>query len=173
MDIEYGRFNLHDKPLAFPFTDIVNRTPEGPVFDLGVVVELYSGVVYIKAEHIQVMAERLGMITADKAAELIAENAKLQEAATKLPDKIGRFTDGIDTLVRDYHAGLLLSGDISDSSDDERSASEIGGDIKTVDNDDLGITFSAFGQELGLDIIKGPDDISAGTSNAPAGKSGT
>lgn len=89
-----GRFVLHDKPAAFPFSDIVTGTSEGAVFDLSVDLEYYSGVAYVKAEHVKEMAKTLGMLTKEEADELRATFAKQE-----LPAYVESFINGINASV--------------------------------------------------------------------------
>lgn len=164
-----GRFNLLEKPTAYPFADIVNNTPEGPVFDLGVDLEMRDGVVYIKAEHVQEMAEQLGMLSEEEATELRAEVAQLKLEATMLPEKIDRFQNGLDALVRDYHDANLSGSDSSGSPIVEEST---GPESPKSSGSGEG-AFKADGQSFGFDFLKGPDDVPASPSNAAAGKSNT
>jgi hypothetical protein len=97
-----GRFVLHDKPAAYPFTDIVTTTGEGPVFDLSVDLEFYSGVAYVKAEHVEEMAHTLGMVTKVEADELRAKIIKLEEEKNTLPVHVERLIHGINASLVSY-----------------------------------------------------------------------
>lgn len=94
-----GRFVLHDKPAAFPFTDIVTGVGEGPVFDLSVDLEFYSGVPYLKAEHVEEMAKTLGMEYKVEAEPSSAEDIYVE-----------RLINGINDAIRDYHSVPALLG---------------------------------------------------------------
>ena len=99
-----GRFVLLSKPVSHPFTDIVTNTPEGPVFDLSVDLEYYSGVAYVKAEHVEEMAHTLGMITKVEADELRAKIAHLEKVQETLPDHVESLLHGINDSILSYAA---------------------------------------------------------------------
>lgn len=101
-----GRFKLLSKPLAYPFFDVVNRTPEGPVFDLVDVVD-FDGVVYITADHVIEMAKVLKMVTEDEVQELHDRINKLEAQKNRLPEGVGELVSGIDELVATYHRGIV------------------------------------------------------------------
>lgn len=101
-----GRFKLLEKPMAFPFHDVVNKTPEGPVFDL-VDVEAYDGVVYITADHVVEMARTLGMIPMEEAESLHDKIKELEAQKNRLPEGVGELVSGIDELVATYHRGVV------------------------------------------------------------------
>lgn len=92
-----GRFVLLSEPVAFPFTDVVSGTPEGPVFDLSVDLEYFNGVVYVKAEHVEEMAKTLGMITKGEADEMRATFEKQE-----LPAHVESFINGIASSYTAY-----------------------------------------------------------------------
>lgn len=87
-----GRFVLLSKPVAFPFSDLVTGTGEGPVFDLSVDLEFYNGVGYIKAEHVEEMARTLGM---EYKKEAEPESAEINHDLESL-------INGIDIVLRGY-----------------------------------------------------------------------
>ena len=97
-----GRFVLLEKPAAYPFTDIVTTTGEGPVFDLSVDLEFFNGVVYVKAEHVEEMAHTLGMVTKAEADELRAQIIKLEEEKNALPVHVERLLHGINASLVSY-----------------------------------------------------------------------
>lgn len=97
-----GRFVLHDKPAAYPFTDIVTTTGEGPVFDLSVDLEFYSGVAYVKAEHVEEMGTTLGMLSKVEADKLRARIAHLEEVQDTLPAHVESLLHGINDSILSY-----------------------------------------------------------------------
>lgn len=97
-----GRFTLLSEPLAQPFTDIITGTPEGPVFDLGVDLEYYSGVAYVKAEHVIEMAKVLGMSTIEETATMREHIATLEARESQLPAHVERLINGIRDCVDNY-----------------------------------------------------------------------
>lgn len=97
-----GRFILMDKPMASPFSDIVTGTPEGPVFDLSVDLEYYSGVGYLKVEHVEEMAHTLGMITKVEADALLRRIEELNAEVLNIPREVESLKDGLSELVADF-----------------------------------------------------------------------
>lgn len=175
-----GRFTLLEKPNAYPFADLVNNTPEGPVFDLGIDLEMRDGVVYIKAEHVQEMAEQLGMLSEEEADALRNENASLKAIADTIPEKIERFKNGIDALVRSYHDDLLAGDggtgipDAKESTGQERG--EPSGDNSGVvrDSDESkSESHKSDGQGFSVDFLKGTNGLSSNSSNDKSGTSNT
>lgn len=108
-----GRFKLLEKPLAYPFFDIVNRTPDGPVFDLGVDVDTFDGVVYITADHVVEMAKLLGMIHGEEVEHLHDKINELEAQKNRLPEGVGELVNGIDELVANYR-DRTISGPVGD-----------------------------------------------------------
>jgi hypothetical protein len=102
-----GRFVLLEKPVAFPFTDIVNNTPDGPVFDLGVDLDMRDGVVYLKADHVEEMAKTLGMIHGEEVETL--RNRIIELETKELPEEVKGLVDGINELVANYNNGAISS----------------------------------------------------------------
>lgn len=102
-----GRFVLHDKPPAYPFIEVVTNTADGPVFDLSVDLEFYSGVVYLKAEHVEEMAKTLGMVTKEEADKLRAQITDLEEDTTRLPRNVERLISGINSSIVDFGSGSI------------------------------------------------------------------
>lgn len=101
-----GRFKLLSKPMAFPFHDVINKTPEGPVFDL-VDVEGFDGVVYITADHVVEMAKILGMKTEDDVQELHDRINELEAEKDRLPEGVDELVTGINELVATYNRGIV------------------------------------------------------------------
>lgn len=102
-----SRFLVWDKPLAYPFYDLINRdTAPGPVFDLNVEMQDYNGRVYIATPHIIEMAQSLGMATIDEVAEMRAEIAELKKQINRLPNAQENLKSGIDSLVSEFLSDL-------------------------------------------------------------------
>lgn len=97
-----GRFVLLSKPVSHPFSDIVTGTPEGPVFDLSVDLEYYSGVAYLKAEHVEEMAKTLGMLTKGEADELRVKMSQLEAEKNALPAHVESLLSGINACIDSY-----------------------------------------------------------------------
>ena len=102
-----GRFKLLEKPLAHPFYDIISQAPDGPVFDLGVDLEYFNGVVYITADHVEEMAKTLGMIHGEEVEEL--RNRIIELETKELPEEVKGLVDGINELVATYNNGAVSS----------------------------------------------------------------
>jgi uncharacterized small protein (DUF1192 family) len=102
------RFTHWDRPHAYPFFDLVNRdTGEGGCFDLSVLLEDFTGSVFLRDEHVIEMARSLGMATQLEVAELKAQIALLQSQINKLPDAQEELRSGLDSLVSKFHRDLL------------------------------------------------------------------
>jgi hypothetical protein len=150
-----GRFKLLEKPLAYPFHDIVNQTPDGPVFDLGVDLDFKSGVVYITADHVEEMAKLLGMIHGEEVEHLHNKIKELEEEKNRLPEGVDKLVSGINQLVVDYNRGVVLGslgGELSDvpvSSDN--------GTEKKSDSD--GKSVKADGQSSSASKRKGTNEL--------------
>ena len=97
-----GRFVLLSKPAAHPFSDIVTGTPEGPVFDLSVDLEYYTGVAYVKAEHVIEMAQTLGMATTEEVKEMREHIAALEARENQLPAHVESLINGINNCVVNF-----------------------------------------------------------------------
>lgn len=160
--IKGGRFPLVEKPLAYPFKDIVNGTPEGPLFDLSVDVNNFDGVVYVKVEHIEEMAHMLGMITEAEANALNERIAELEAENEKLPDEVEELVNGIAGLVSRYRtggtAGISVPPYLRDSEDAEESL----GDSESESGISEGRSDESDEIELLLGGTDGQDDSSAG-----------
>lgn len=105
-----GRFVLLDKPAAHPFSDIVTGTPEGPVFDLSVDLEYYTGVAYVKAEHVIEMARTLGMATIEEVTEMREHIATLEARENQLPAHVESLINGINDCVVNFRNFPALVG---------------------------------------------------------------
>jgi hypothetical protein len=97
-----GRFVLLSEPAAHPFSDIVTGTPEGPVFDLSVDLEYYTGVAYVKAEHVIEMAKTLGMSTIEETKEMREHIATLEARENQLPAHVESLINGINNSVINF-----------------------------------------------------------------------
>lgn len=123
-----SRFLLWEKPVAYPFYDLLNRSSEGPVFDLSVELNSYDGSVYLKAEHVIEMARHLGMATVEEVADLMQENLRLQQQIDRLPVAQRELQDGLMAITSKFYSDLRNSeSDVAESfsipaEDDRESA---------------------------------------------------
>lgn len=102
------RFIHVDRPMAYPFFDVVLRdTNPGGCFDLSVLLEDFTGSLYVRDEHITEMARSLGMATRSEFDELKAENARLKAQIERLPAAQEELKDGLANLVSKFHTDLL------------------------------------------------------------------
>ncbi len=102
------RFIHLDKPLAYPFFDVILRdTNAAPCFDLSVLLEDFTGSLYVRDEHIIEMARTLGMATTDEVAELLHEIAELKAQIERLPSAQEELSNGLANLVSKFHSDLL------------------------------------------------------------------
>lgn len=102
------RFLHLDSPLAYPFFDIITRdTNPGGCFDLSVLLEDYTGSLYVRDEHIIEMARSLGMATRDEVSALNGHIASLESQISRLPDAQKELKDGLTALVSKFHNDLI------------------------------------------------------------------
>lgn len=102
------RFIHLDRPLAYPYFDIILRdTNPGDCFDLSVLLEDYTGSLYVRDEHIIEMARSLGMATRDEVAEMKAHIAELEARIDRLPAAQEELKDGLSALVIKFRSDLL------------------------------------------------------------------
>lgn len=159
--MESSRFKLLDKPPLYPFYDVVNQAPEGPVFDLGVDLEFYSGPIYIRRDHLEEMARSLGMLTKEEADSLREENQRLLDNNKKLPKAIKELRDGINDLVDAFSSGDTDNGpgSVSDSETYDSDSSESGKGERETSQD--------AGQANGNSFIEGLDSVYADSEHEP------
>jgi|SRR4030095_1829200 len=126
-----SRFQVVEKPKLHPFYDIVDNTPDGECFDLGLDLDHYEGIVYIKVAHVMEMARVLGMVSKEEADILRARNRELEANQERLPEKLEGFLNGIDNLVAEYRSLDVadtgtsnISNDLDDLESDEESGEE-------------------------------------------------
>lgn len=126
------RFIHLDRPLAYPFFDIVTRdTNAGACFDLSVLLEDYTGSIYVRDAHIIEMARSIGMATADEVADLRSEIAELKARIDRLPAAQEELKNGLANLVSKFHTDLLadspelpVGNTESESTDSESETAE-------------------------------------------------
>lgn len=99
-----SRFRLHEKPLVYPKRDIIKRTAEGPVFDLGVDLENYTGAVYVQQLHIEEMAQSIGMLTKQQADELYQKIKEYEEREKNHLKNAEELKNGIDSAIERFHS---------------------------------------------------------------------
>lgn len=163
------RFVLWEKPLAYPFKDIISGTPDGPVFDV-VDVDDFDGVVYIKADHVVEMAKSLGMVTGEEVESLHDEIKRL-----KADNSAEVLVDGIADCIAKFYAGLVAgdsdsgSSGVSDLSDDsEKGGKEESGKSESL-AESIGLPDASDGksarQKLGASKLKGTNELSGNSSD--------
>lgn len=112
------RFIHLDKPLSYPFFDIVLRDSNpGGCFDLSVLLEDYTGSLYVRDEHIIEMARQLGMATVSEVAVLKAHIESLEAQIGRLPSAQEELRNGLANLVSKFHRNLI-DGDVEPSVGD-------------------------------------------------------
>ncbi len=103
-----SRFLVWPKPLSYPFYDLLNRdTDPGPVFDLAVELNDYTGSVYLSVNSVIEMARVLGMATTAEVSVLNAHIADLERQIGKLPQAQEELKNGLASLVGKFHSDLL------------------------------------------------------------------
>lgn len=147
-----GRFILVEKPLTYPFVDIVTKTSEGPLFDLSVDLDNFDGVPYVKAEHVEEMAKTLGMATKAEVEILNERINELEAEVKRLPEQSEELVNGINRLVSDYYSGIRTSDSApaivpnsSPNEDSGESDSKSKGRSKPTDIESSGASGSNFG----------------------------
>lgn len=166
-----GRFVLLDKPASHPFSDIVLGTPEGPVFDLSVDLEYYSGVAYLKAEHVEEMAHTLGMVTKAEADELRAKITQLEVEKDSLPPHVESLVHGIGAVIDIYrHAtspSFVVPVYLQDPDPGNEDGQGNGGKPDSTDSSKsvAGESDSSAGKDSKPSLSKGPAKLSGGTSD--------
>jgi hypothetical protein len=101
-----SRFLLWDNPKAYPNYDLVHRDTNGPVFDLGVVLDSYDGSVYIHQDDIIEMARTIGMATADEVEALHDTIDELRRRLNRLPKAEEDLRNGLDSAVSQFYRDL-------------------------------------------------------------------
>lgn len=158
-----GRFKLWDRPAVYPQVDLVNRTPEGPVFDLNV-QDADGGAQYLRVDHVEEMAFMLGWKSPEDVEQILAENAKLKNQINNLPNAIEELKDGIEARIRQFYSDLDESdGIVPDDSEDT------GSDAKDAVESDSG-TESDDLEELGFGLFERPNDVSGDSGNGKSNK---
>ena len=109
-----SRFLIRDKPLAYPFYDLIHQDSQGPVFDMNVQMDGYDGSVYIRTDHIIEMARTLGMATVEEVQQMRDTILELRRQINKLPLAQEELKSGIDDLVGQFYATI----NTVDSDDD-------------------------------------------------------
>lgn len=123
-----SRFLIREKPVAYPYYDLIIQDSAGPVFDLNVDMNAYDGAVYLRFEHVEEMARTMGMATAAEVQALKDTIGELQRKLYNLPLaqeelKIGldaltkRFLDRIDSVDNPNQPTLPIDDEISDEAD--------------------------------------------------------
>lgn len=159
-----GRFKLWDRPAVYPQVDLVNRAPEGPVFDLGVTTEDDGGV-YLRAEHVEEMAGMLGWKSPEEVEALVAENDSLKNQINNMPNATEELKDGIDNCIRDFYERLdyrpAVEFEVAEAVSGDSEESESGS--SEPDPDSL--------ESFGLGSSEGPNELSGHSGNGKSGKS--
>lgn len=157
----HGRFQLHEKPINLPGLDIINKSPDGPVFDLSVDTDnLPWGTAYIRAEHVMDMAKSLGMKSLEDWNALVKENIALREQVEALPNAVRKLSNGLDSLLSDFNSGLSEPTNVPLPAVAEESEEPALNDAGSEQTD---------GQSNSPVIDKGPDKLSGTSSDEPFG----
>ena len=101
-----SRFLIREKPIAYPFYDLILQDSQGPVFDMNVEMDSYDGSVYIRTDHIIEMARTLGMATVDEVQKLRETIIDLRRQVNKLPIAQEELKSGIDNLVSQFYSTI-------------------------------------------------------------------
>jgi hypothetical protein len=173
----HSKFQLLEKPGAYPGLDIINGTPDGPVIDLSVDMDNKYGIGYIQVRDVEEMARVLGYVTPEVAAAKDARIAELEAQVNRVPTKIERLTNELRATVDRFVDSLSVDDDIPvDSS--ETYAKQIGvGDSEQFSFDfdnnsangiaesDDGKADNDSGQDGDNVVDQGPDELSSNPIN--------
>lgn len=154
-----SRFKIWDRPATFPLADLIDRTAEGPVFDLDIELEGQDGAAYIKVRHVEEMARVLGWISPEDAAQLVAVNEALKNRVDNLPQEIERLKDGIDNCVGNFYDRL----DSRPSFPVENPSGSNEADGKSESSS--GISAEELGQGFGIDSERRSNDVPANSDD--------
>ena len=110
-----SRFLIREKPTAYPHYDLILQDSQGPVFDMNVEMDGYSGSVFIRTDHIVEMARTLGMATVDEVEAMRNTIADLRRQINKLPLAQEELKIGIDNLVGQFYASINTVDPVDDT----------------------------------------------------------
>lgn len=101
-----SRFLIREKPVAYPYYDLIHQDSQGPVFDLNVQMDSYDGSVYLRTDHVIEMGRTLGMATAEEVQDLRNTIDDLRRQINSLPLAQEELKSGIDNLVAKFYATI-------------------------------------------------------------------
>lgn len=101
-----SRFLIREKPVAYPYYDLIHQDSQGPVFDLNVQMDSYDGSVYLRTDHVIEMGRTLGMATAEEVQTLRDTIDELRRQINTLPFAQEELKSGIDDLVARFYATI-------------------------------------------------------------------
>lgn len=94
---------LKPKPDQQPLYDIFDMTDEGPVIDLGVDLEYYSGPIYVKIKDAKAIGASVGMVSEEEFNAVVNERDELLKLNQELRKEIEERNAGLDARI----AGIL------------------------------------------------------------------
>jgi hypothetical protein len=159
---EHTRFRLLERPNRLN----IFGTPDGPVFDLGIDLQYFTGPIQIEAYVIVEMARSIGMLTVEQAEALNKELAESKAKNEKAATLGSELTSGISALVDKFYADLgsvAIAGDVSVETESKADSGSVEPDHKLDETD---------GQANVDNSGEKPDGVSDATGNAD-GKSGS
>lgn len=101
-----SRFLIREKPVAYPYYDLILQDSQGPVFDLNVDMNSYDGAVYLRFEHVEEMARTMGMATKEEVESLNEVIKDLRAQLYRLPKAQEELKSGLDDLTARFFASL-------------------------------------------------------------------
>lgn len=101
-----SRFLIREKPIAYPFYDLIHQDSQGPVFDLNVQMDSYDGSVYLRTDHVIEMGRTLGMATKEEVESLREIITELRRQINTLPFAQEELKSGIDDLVARFYSTI-------------------------------------------------------------------
>lgn len=139
MPINPDKIRLLPQAFYTPQTDIYDKDTVGPVIQLGVTLNRFSGDLHIKAVHLEYIArEHLGMVTAETAEELrktiaglSAQLSEKTDLLNSLNEEIGdKFNQRLDRLFDGYANSRGISNDASPVASSEAGKPKATGSTK-------------------------------------------
>lgn len=101
-----SRFLVRERPIGYPFYDLILQDSAGPVFDMNVEMDGYDGRVYLRFEHVEEMARTMGMATKEEVEALNNTIADLRRQINNLPKAQEELKSGIDDLVGRFYSTI-------------------------------------------------------------------
>lgn len=140
MPINPDKIKVMDVPYYTPRVDIYDKDPNGPVVQMGVTLNRFTGDLYIKVEHLEYIArERLEMVTGEAHDAALRELREANENNEQLKAELAKAREeeqnGFDERIDRLFANFANSRGINDPNPPVAPIGE-DGDAKSVGKTD-------------------------------------